>query len=292
MQETEQNFAEQTAESTADVLTQDSVAETDANGQATKTTDNESNNSDNKAVKKKKPLPAGIQKIADYLKAHEDIRQMVFFLMFSVLCGLSQMIVTYGLSAGLKLADGLRDNFAWFIFKYDTTAEFIGFLIGSIVGQVLTFILNRKKTFNTPDHVVIRAVMYTILAILIILMQTALGGAVTSACYNAVPENEASEFLKFVFNLTGLAVGGIAAVIVNFLGNKFLVMRDWGKKKNKAEADKANANTADVEQSAAVSDNADNETNSPSDVTANNTSDVTLDTAADIAAEAASDETK
>lgn len=200
-------------------------------------------------TKKKKQLPAGIKKIVDYLNAHEDVRQMVFFLMFSVLCGLSQMIVTYGLSAGLKLADGLRANFSWFLFKYDTTAEFIGFLVGSIVGQVLTFILNRKKTFNTTDHVAIRAVMYAILAIAIILMQTALGGVVTSACYNAKPD--ADGFLALLFNLTGLAVGGIAAVIVNFLGNKFLVMRDWGKKKAKTQATEAATDSETVQEETA-----------------------------------------
>ncbi len=195
----------------------------------------ETTDADNsKPAKAKKPLPAKLQKIVDYLNAHEDVRQMVFFLMFSVLCGASQMIVTYALSAGLKLAPSLSGAFSWFVFKFATTAEFIGFLIGSIVGQALTFILNRKKTFNTTDHIAIRAVMYAIMAIIIIIMQTYLGGVVTSACYSAQPA--ADGFLALVFNLTGQAVAGIAAVIVNFLGNKFFIMRDWGKKKQAAQA--------------------------------------------------------
>lgn len=191
--------------------------------------------------KKKIKLPKFLQKINDYLKAHENVRQMVYFFMFSILCGLSQMIVTYGLSAGLKLAESLSPKFDWFVFHYDTTAEFIGFLVGSVVGQVLTFVLNRKKTFNSPDHVVIRAVMYTILAIIIIIMQTYLGGVVTTACYNAMANPSA--FLEFLFNLTGQAVAGISALIVNFLGNKFFVMRNWGKKK--AKADGAEAETSE-----------------------------------------------
>ncbi|MDE7373282.1 MAG: GtrA family protein [Clostridia bacterium] len=203
--------------------------------------DGEATQAEGDTKKRKLHLPPKIQKLVDYINSHEDIRQMVFFVMFSLLCGASQMIVTLALSAGLKLASSLNANFAWFVFKFDTTAEFIGFLVGSIVGQVLTFVLNRKKTFNVPDYVALRAVMYAILAILIIIMQTALGGAITSACYGAVPKEEASEFLKLVFNLTGQLVGGIAAVIVNFLGNKFLVMRDWSKllKKNTGEGAEA-----------------------------------------------------
>ena len=192
----------------------------------------------NEDSKKKIKLPAFLQKFIDYLKTHEDMRQAVMFFLFSIICGLSQMIITYALAAGLKHADSLATNFAWFVFKYDTTAEFIGFLVGSFVGQVLTFVLNRKKTFNVPDYVALRAVMYTIMAVLIIIMQTALGGAVTSACWNAMPE--ANGFLAFLFNLTGQAVAGIAALVVNFLGNKFFVMRDWGKKKRLA-AEAANA---------------------------------------------------
>lgn len=137
------------------------------------------------------------------------------------------------LSAGLKLEAHLGSTrLDWFVFHYATQAEFIGFLVGSVVGQVLTFVLNRKKTFNVPDYVALRAVLYAIMAALIIIMQTYLGGLVTDACWSAKPD--ANGFLDLVFNLTGQAVAGIAAVIVNFLGNKFFVMRDWGKKKRLA----------------------------------------------------------
>ena len=206
------------------------------------------------STKKKIKLPAFLQKFMDYLTAHEDIRQMVFFRLFSVICGASQLIVTYALSAGLKLEAHLGSTrLDWFVFHYATQAEFIGFLVGSVVGQVLTFVLNRKKTFNVPDYVALRAVMYAIMAVLIIIMQTALGGAVTDACWKAKPD--ANGFLDLLFNLTGQAVAGIAAVIVNFLGNKFLIMRDWGKKKRLAEA-AANGNSENVANENATTENA------------------------------------
>ena len=186
-------------------------------------------------------LPPKLRKAVEYINSHEDVRQMVFFFMFSILCGLSQMIVTYALSAGLKLASTLAGNFEWFVFKFDTTAEFIGFLIGSVVGQVLTFVLNRKKTFNRPDYLALRAIMYAVMAMIIIIMQTYLGGVVTSACYGAKPD--ADGFLELLFNLTGQAVAGIAALIVNFLGNKFFVMRDWGKKKREKSNSQSDGDT-------------------------------------------------
>ncbi len=191
--------------------------------------------------KKKVKLPAWLQTLVDKINSNEEVRQMVVFTLFSFICGGSQMILTFLLSlmryAGGTLAapfTGIQVG-SFPIFGYDTTAEFIGFLVGSIVGQVLTFVLNRKKTFNCTNNIVISGIMYVILAVFIIFMQTLLGGAITSACWNAKPD--ANGFLALLFNLAGQAVGGIAALIVSFLGNKFLVMRNWGEgKKKKAEA--------------------------------------------------------
>ncbi|MDE5602275.1 MAG: GtrA family protein [Clostridia bacterium] len=222
-----------------DVTEQTSVEETTASQ-----TDGEATATEKKKIK----LPAFLQKFIAYLKEHEDMRQAVMFFLFSMICGASQMIITYALSAGLKLESHLGGTrLDWFVFHYATQAEFIGFLVGSFVGQVLTFVLNRKKTFNVPDYVALRAVMYTIMAVLIIIMQTALGGAVTDACWSAKPD--ATGFLDFIFNLTGQAVAGIAALVVNFLGNKFFVMRDWGKKKRLAAEQAAQSNSGEATQS-------------------------------------------
>lgn len=192
-----------------------------------------------KNAKKKAKLPKGLQKLVDKINANENVRQMVVFTLFSFICGGSQLILTLVLTQ-LKYAGGvLAEPFkgipvgSFSIFGYETTAEFIGFLVGSITGQVLTFVLNRKKTFNCTNNVVISGIMYTILAVFIIFMQTLLGGAITSACYGAMPEP--SSFVGLLFNLAGQAVGGIAALIISFLGNKFLVMRNWGSKKAKIE---------------------------------------------------------
>ena len=192
-----------------------------------------------KPAKKKAKLPKGLQKLVDKINANENVRQMVVFTLFSFICGGSQLILTLVLTQ-LKYAGGvLAEPFkgipvgSFSIFGYETTAEFIGFLVGSITGQVLTFVLNRKKTFNCTNNVVISGIMYTILAVFIIFMQTLLGGAITSACYGAMPEP--SSFVGLLFNLAGQAVGGIAALVISFLGNKFLVMRNWGSKKSKTE---------------------------------------------------------
>lgn len=194
--------------------------------------------SEETAQKKKVKLPAWLQTLVDKIKSNEDVRQMVLFTLFSFICGGSQMIITLVLPLLLKLGGGvLTEKFYGFdlgmlkdVFGYPTTSDFIGFLIGSIVGQVLTFVLNRKKTFNCTNNIVIAVIMYIIVAVAIIFVQTLLGSAIMTACQNAHHVEDTS-FLYQVYNLTGQAVGGITALVMSFLGNKFLVMRNWGEKK-------------------------------------------------------------
>lgn len=202
--------------------------------------------------KKKIKLPKGLQKLVDKINANENVRQMVVFTLFSFICGGSQLIITLILPMLLKLSSSpvLQAAFPGFtvggvaLFQYlgkdgmGGVSDFIGFLVGSVVGQVLTFVLNRKKTFNCTNNVVISGIMYTVVAVAIIFVQTLTCGAILNALNSAVPD--ASEFLSgTVFNLVAQAVSGILGLVMSFLGNKFLVMRNWGEKKSKtAEEEK------------------------------------------------------
>ena len=186
--------------------------------------------------KKKKSL----KEIIKYIKEHENLRQPILFFLFSMICGAAQMLTTLVLPMILRAADpGMKAPFTWFIFDYSEKGlgEFIGFLVGSVIGQALTFILNRKKTFNVKDHIPFRAIAYAIMAVLIILMQTAIGGGITGALGKADPG--AKGIVLAIYNIIAQCVAGIAALVVNFLGNKFFVMRKFGKAKAAEEAEKA-----------------------------------------------------
>ncbi len=236
----------ETTEQVEDAQTAE-VESTDAQN-ADDTTQETADDSQTDAKPKKKiKLPKGLQNLVDKIKANENLRQMIVFTLFSFICGGSQLIITLVLPALLKLAPAdsvLNQRFYGFrlgvlddVFGYPTTSDFIGFLIGSIVGQVLTFILNRKKTFNCTNNIVISGIMYVILAVTIIFVQTLLGSAIMTACMGAKPVAQ-TEFLYQIYNLTGQAVGGITALVMSFLGNKFLVMRNWGEKKSKTTEEK------------------------------------------------------
>lgn len=186
-------------------------------------------------IKEQKGLKAKIKFFFEVLEKYPTVKQAVLFLLFSFICGTTQMIITFALPAILRAISpetmGPGTGFDFFVFYYTQPGlgEFIGFLVGSIWGQTLTFILNRKKTFNVPDHVAFRAIAYTVMAVLIVIMQTAIGGGISTGFKNAFPK--ANDSLIAVYNLIGQVVAGIAALVVSFLGNKFFIMRQWKSKK-------------------------------------------------------------
>ena len=71
------------------------------------------------------------------------------------------------------------------------------------------------------------------MAVLIILVQTAIGKL--EGVFNA-HDPDASETLKVVYNLLAQVVAGFAGFAMNFLGNKFIIMRKF-KEKNKTLAE-------------------------------------------------------
>lgn len=183
--------------------------------------------------KKKRELPAGLKKFADYLNAHENLRQMLFFLMFSLLCFAIEYLTYTILSLCLKSVNSPVD---WFVFKYKTEAgglgAFIAFLISNVIAQICTFVLNRKKTFNATNNVVVSGILYAVIVIIIIILNTYLGGVISDAIAKASDNNPA---MVTFGGYVGKFVGSFLSFVINFLGCKFLVMRNWGKKKPAAE---------------------------------------------------------
>ncbi len=194
-------------------------------------------------IKEQKGLKAKVKFFFDVLEKYPDVRQMVMFTLFSMLCGLCQMGSQFLLQYTLVYIPDLgpaAGKFQWFIFTGETRAEFIGFLVGAVVGQVMTYVLNRKKTFRATNNLALSVTLYVVVAVGITILQTLIPGWVTTPCFEAFRNShngaDATGFVAFLITLTGTAVGGITALVTSFLGNKFIVMRDWGKKKSKALA--------------------------------------------------------
>ncbi len=179
--------------------------------------------------------------LKEFVAAHEDLRQVVLFSLFSFLCFAAEMATFYSVYY-ICMAAGYDQPLRWFVFDY-TAAEsggrggFLAFLLSTAVAQALTFILNRKKTFKANNNVVWAAIMYAIMVVVIIVANTALCGIIKDAIAEAMLRGNCSQgATDFVSGTISKMVGGALAWVIAFVMSKFVIMR-----KKKEPDEKSNA---------------------------------------------------
>ena len=169
----------------------------------------------------------GINPVKKFFMEHENIRQIVVFMLCSLVCFAIEYISFTIIELCVK---GYDQPFNGTIFKYDHTRSFIAFLVSNVLAQTSTFVLNRKKTFKATNNVVISGIMFAAMMVGIIVLNTWLGGIIQKAAERSLVAGNPSmdaETVSFIGGLAGKLTGSLVAFVVSFLGNKFLVMRNW-----------------------------------------------------------------
>lgn len=179
--------------------------------------------------------------LKDFINTHENLRQFVFFSLFSFLCFAAEMATFYFVYYICDVT-GYTEPLKWFVFDYSAPESggkggFLAFLLSTAVAQALTFILNRKKTFKANNNVVFAAIMYAVMVVAIIVANTALCGIIKDAIAEAMLKGNCSQAATdFVSGTISKMVGGALAWIIAFFMSKFVIMR---KKKEPENADQA-----------------------------------------------------
>ena len=196
---------------------------------------------------------AAFHKGKAFMTRHGNIWQIVKFTLISLIAFLAEFASMYALQYGL--ADVCGQDFHWFVFNYDASqggqATFIAMLGSKCIAEIISFTINRKKTFNANNNVVFSAIMYVITVVALIIFSTWLAGPIG----NAMGAHNIDEGLS---STVSKMVGSIISFVVIFLMDKFVIMRNVDKGDKEAAADSAEGEAMAAEALAA--DTAEGET--------------------------------
>lgn len=196
---------------------------------------------------------AAFHKGKAFMTRHGNIWQIVKFTLISLIAFLAEFASMYALQYGL--ADVCGQDFHWFVFNYDASqggqATFIAMLGSKCIAEIISFTINRKKTFKANNNVVFSAIMYVITVVALIIFSTWLAGPIG----NAMGAHNIDEGLS---STVSKMVGSIISFVVIFLMDKFVIMRNVEKGDKEAAADSAEGEAMAAEALAA--DTAEGET--------------------------------
>lgn len=168
-----------------------------------------------------------------FMGRHGNIWQIVKFTLISLIAFVAEFASMYALQYGLEDTLG-NEPFDWFIFHYDPgregafgTAGFIAMLVSKCIAEIISFTVNRKKTFNANNNVVFSVVVYVITVIALILFTTWMAGALGDAIGPHIGADWGNTISKLL--------GALISWVVIFLMDKFVIMRKVEKREQGEE---------------------------------------------------------
>ena len=188
--------------------------------------------------------------------AKKSFIQFVWFIFMSIFAFVAQiLIVQFGDDLLILCGvDGQRTFVAWIFGEY-TVPTFVAFLTGNIVAKVLSYILNRKKTFAATNNLAFSFSVYVIMCVVLIIVETLIGPILSDAYANAIPalSGAAETISVFTYSLVDF--------IIVFLMEKYVIMNNKiFAKKVKAQSETADNNDSSKEGSVVLNSDSISET--------------------------------
>ena len=173
--------------------------------------------------------------MAEEKKQKSTFLQFILFIIMSLVAFVVQIVIVQFGPKLLELCgvDATKEFTAWIFGNY-TMAAFISFLVGNVAAKVISYILNRKKTFGAVNNLVFSMTVYVIMCVALIIAETLIGEPLANAykkLFASIPA-----LVEWAPTLSMITYS-IADFLIVFLMEKFVIMNDNLFKKSKDEAE-------------------------------------------------------
>ena len=190
-----------------------------------------------------------------WTQKHADLWQIIKFTLVSMIAGGSEMIL-YNVFLWLLKGPLMDIPVNWFIFQYPAGAEgivnaagvigrggacvLVSYLVSTIVGNFVSFVVNRKTTFKSVANVKFSIIATLIMIVFIIFYSTVLGGLANSwvGTWAIFANADGNFLLTFLKQNIGKFMTTMVTFVFVFLMNKFVILREEKKTKEQKEAEK------------------------------------------------------
>ena len=204
-------------------------------GLSDENTDSEEENAGNANSDSK--FAVAFDKGKQFMTRHGNIWQIVKFTLISCIAFIAEFASMYALQYGLESTLGNKAFGVGTIFYYAPgrdgafgTAGFIAMLVSKCIAEVISFTVNRKKTFNANNNVAFSVTMYVITVVTLVVFTTWLAGVLGDAMGPVIGADAGNTISKML--------SSVISFVVIFLMDKFVIMR---KVKGKDDAEEKGA---------------------------------------------------
>ena len=180
-----------------------------------------------------------------WTQRHAQIWQFIKFFLFSSCSGIAQSATYILLGSFLLIPLAAKSIGAihWWIFHYDSGMlyDLVAYFASATVGNMISFVLNRKKTFKSAKNVTYSITATLIMIVFIICVCTYFGPKLNVALGDLFPALNGSEALIGVRNFIGQCLMSMLSFVFVFLMDKFVILPESKKAKAERKAKAANA---------------------------------------------------
>ncbi|MCD7956558.1 MAG: hypothetical protein LUG93_12620 [Lachnospiraceae bacterium] len=133
---------------------------------------------------------------------------------------------------------GMKSTVSIWPFPTQTLGSFLAFLISNTLAKVISYITNRKKTFQANNNLCLSVVIYIILVVALIIIETIIGTPIQNGLYvllggefSGMIQATASARSAVLYQACGVAsqlIYGIGDSVIVFFMDKYLIMKKTG----------------------------------------------------------------
>lgn len=167
----------------------------------------------------------------------KSIKQVILFMLFSSIAAVTQLASRAIIDILLR---GLTQMIEVWPFGKQALGSFIAFLVSNIIAKVVSYVTNRKTTFKANNNKVRSAVIYTIMVVLLIIIETIIGTPLQNGIYGLLGGTYEGPVLSTatvnnvtLYQICGMlsqAIYGLGDGIIVFFMDKYVIMRNDEKK--------------------------------------------------------------